>query len=82
MNTEQAPSSDANSLLHDLIKIKLPDGIDPHVVTQYYAYFSRLLSSDLSPQYSKNEEQIRASMNNHIEESDHKDKSSRKQRVQ
>lgn len=78
MNLELAPNSDANSLLHQLVNVNLPDGVDPQIVTQYFAYFSRLLSSDLSPQYSKDEEQIRISMNNHIDEGDAKDKSSRK----
>lgn len=82
MNPEQPPSSDANSLLHQLIKVNLPTGLDPHIVTQYFSYFSRALSSDLSPQYSKNEEQIRLSMNNHIDEGDSRDKGSSKQRLQ
>lgn len=78
---QEPPSSDTHSLLHQLIKLNLPSGLEPLVLTQYYSYFARLLSSDLSPQYSKQEDQIRVSMENHIDEIDPRDKISKKQKL-
>lgn len=78
MDSENPPSSDANALLYKLIKMHMPNGLDPKLMTRYFAHFSRIQSSNLTPRYSNNEEQVRICMNNHIDNGDYRDKASRK----